>query len=524
MEYIKKIIVSWKKKTKKEVGGHRYIYLILSSVLLLVFFTRIYRLNDLLMFNFDQGRDALVIWDLWHKGDFFLIGPVTGLKGIFLGPFYYYLIAPFYLLGGGNPLIPAYFLVTLSVVAVFMMYFLGKKMHSNAAGIIAAILGGFSSYIFNHSRWLSNPNPILLTSLILIWSMWEILDSKKKSEKNVFWVVAAFFIGVSLHFEAASAVFYIPVFLVFFVYLFLRGLKENKWRKFLPNLKILMLSFIAFFLTLVPQLIFNFRNDNILFNNFGSHFVEEKGFGITKFLIEERSKYFWGLATNIFIPERQMVATVILISLMVFTIFFAKKFRKGILPLFCIFIITPVVGYTYFRGNYAVLYGYYMSGYFMPYLLFLSIILGELFKSKLGKLATIVIISLFLIVNGSVIRKILIDERMGPIDITFRNQMDAVNWVFEDALELGKFNTDFYVPPVISHSYKYLFLWQANQRCSDSACGMSDELVSDLYTLYEADPPHPERLEAWLERQKGIGKVVKQESFGGITVQKRERL
>jgi len=45
-----------------------------------------------------------------------------------------------------------------------------------------------------------------------------------------------------------------------------------------------------------------------------------------------------------------------------------------------------------------------------------------------------------------------------------------------------------------------------------------------LYTLYEIDPPHPERLEAWLNRQKGIGKVEGSASFGGITVERRERI
>jgi len=44
-----------------------------------------------------------------------------------------------------------------------------------------------------------------------------------------------------------------------------------------------------------------------------------------------------------------------------------------------------------------------------------------------------------------------------------------------------------------------------------------------LYTLYEIDPPHPERLDAWLARQDGIGKVEETVKFGGITVERRER-
>src|SRR3990170_231651 len=75
---------------------------ILFTLLLLAFLVRIYRIDSLLGFYFDQGRDANVIWDLWHKGKFFLIGPTTGIEGVFRGPWYYWLIAPFYLLARGD--------------------------------------------------------------------------------------------------------------------------------------------------------------------------------------------------------------------------------------------------------------------------------------------------------------------------------------------------------------------------------------------------------------------------------------
>jgi hypothetical protein len=56
-------------------------------------------------------------------------------------------------------------------------------------------------------------------------------------------------------------------------------------------------------------------------------------------------------------------------------------------------------------------------------------------------------------------------------------------------------------------------------------CGLKiEERVDLLYTLYEADPPHPDRIGTWLERQEGIGVVEKEASFGGITVQERTRL
>ncbi|MEK7526341.1 MAG: hypothetical protein AAB546_02585, partial [Patescibacteria group bacterium] len=84
---------------KKEISSNKLVYLLLPLIFLIGFFLRIYRIGDLLAFHFDQGRDALVIWDLIKNKELFLIGPTTGLAGIFRGPYYYYLITPFYFLG-----------------------------------------------------------------------------------------------------------------------------------------------------------------------------------------------------------------------------------------------------------------------------------------------------------------------------------------------------------------------------------------------------------------------------------------
>src|SRR3990167_5880358 len=113
-----KYLTSIKKFWFKEVKSHATVYLLLAAILAGAFFVRAYRTEDLLRFYFDQGRDALVIWRLLHEGKLFLIGPVTGLAGIFLGPLYYYLILPFYLMGGGNPVYPAVFLALLTTIAI----------------------------------------------------------------------------------------------------------------------------------------------------------------------------------------------------------------------------------------------------------------------------------------------------------------------------------------------------------------------------------------------------------------------
>lgn len=499
-------IRSWTNEIKK----HKGIYFLLFLILIAAFFVRTYRTSTLSGFYYDQGRDALVIWKLWHEGKLFLIGPVTGLAGIFLGPLYYYLISPFYLIGKGDPVVPAIFLASLSTLAVYMLYFLGKDMHSREAGIFASVIGGFSYYIVLTSRWLSNPNPVLLTSLLFLWSLWEIASNGRR----YWWIIAALLAGISLQFESASAIFYIPLMGVFFIW---------QLRNF-PGFKILLASVCAFFATLLPQIIFNFRHENILFNNFSKLFFEDKGFrAITKFMVDIRSEFFWNVFHQKIFPGGEVYSVIFFIVLAATMFVHRRRMRKPIIPLFSIFLVTPIVGYLFFQGNYTVVYDYYMAGYYLPFVLLFGIGLAELWRSKTGLITVSLFFSMFLLFNGTLLKNFLTDKVDGPTDIYLPAQLSAVDWVFENAKE--EFNVDVYVPPVIPYAYDYLFLWRSTKRCGENLCGMVQERqVPQLFTLYEQDPPHPERLEAWLARQAGIGRVEEEAVFAGITVQRRIRL
>jgi hypothetical protein len=196
-----------------------------------------------------------------------------------------------------------------------------------------------------------------------------------------------------------------------------------------------------------------------------------------------------------------------------------------VLPLLLIFIGVPMLGYLAFQGNFGNIYDYYMTGFYLPMILLFSIGMGELWKERAGKFIVLIFFALFLSLNGMLVRYYLIAGVDGPTNIKLGNELQAVNWIFEDAKGRGEFNVDVYVPPVIPHTYDYLFLWQATKRCGEDLCEMKlTERVPLLYTLYEVDPPHPWRLDTWLERQAGIGEVKEEASFGGITVQRRTRI
>lgn len=509
---MKKFFKKLRKNISKEIKTHPVIYTSLFLTLLLALFVRIYRTEALLGFYYDQGRDAMVIWRFWNEGKYFLIGPVTGLAGIFLGPFYYYLIAPFYLVSGGDPVFPAVFLAFLSTLAIYFLYLVGKEFQDRITGLIAAVIAGFSYYIVLASRWLSNPTSILLTSVLLLYSMWKIV----KGESKKWWIAIAFLIGISLHFEAASAVFYLPMILVFALW----------QKKNFPDKKILFTSSIVFIGTLLPQLLFNFRHGNILFENFKGMLIEEKSFKLSFWqVLNTRMNFFWSVFHSKILPGLENWVAAFTGIVLGISIKRRKELNKDALILLAIFIGIPMLGFIFFQGNFGNIYDYYMTGYYLPIILLFSMGLAKLLKTNWGKILILIFFVIFFRRNVEFVKNYIMAGVDGPTHITLGNELQAIDWIFEDAKGRGEFNVDAYVPPVIPHSYDYLLLWQATERCGDSLCEMNlVEQVPLLYTLQEEDPPHPERLEAWYARQEGIGEIEEEVSFGGITVQRRNRI
>jgi len=447
-------------------------------------------------FWYDQGRDALVIWDFIHNGKLFLIGPMMGFTGMFRGPWYYYLITPFYYLGNGNPLWPSVFLILTSVFAIYTLYVVGKKLGGEKTGLLSAFISGISIYIIGASRWLSNPTPMLLVGISLVWAVFMFLEKKK-------WAVPliAFLIGMGLNFGAATEIYYIPAVLVIFLI--------N--RTILPDRKVFLFSGFVFLLCFAPQILFELRHKGVLSGALYNFVFQEKTFTYDFIeIIRSRTNVYYDIFSSKFWTDGRVLFLPFFIVFVSILIWKWKKLWKD--PRFqTVFILAlaPIIGTLFFVSNLGGFYDYYFTGYYLIFILLFSYIF-----SKANKL----IISLFLIIliskNYQSFKNTYFVKLDNPEIIAFKNQELVIDWIKSDA-NGSVFNVDVYVPPVIPYAYDYLFKWKE--------LGNEEKNVKLLYTLYESDPPHPERLEAWLNRQKGIGKVIYEERFGGIVVQRRQR-
>lgn len=478
---------------------------IIILILVAALFLRVFRTADLMGFYYDQGRDGLIIWDLIHNGKLFLIGPTTGIEGIFLGPFYYYLIAPFYALGNGNPVFPAVELAIINVLAIGVLYYIGSRYFSKTAGLLSAALVTFSANLISAHRWLSNPTPLPLFALLVVLSLLKIIHGSK-----MWWLWLGLSVGLSLQLEAASAVFFIPAsFLILLI----------NFPRVKPNFKFSLMGIIFFGLTLLPQLYFDLRHDHILLNAFKRFLVSEKSFQpeVIGFL-STRLKFYFDNFSNILFIEKTTAIIAGLFLLVLLLLFIKKLFTRSFTALF-IWWTTPLVFLLFYHGNHGYVWGYYFTGIYPVFILMLSNLGVTAFnRSFIFRPFLLILLAISLFQNIKQIKADLFRPYPSVISLTTSTQ--AVDWAYHDANGLA-FNIDEYVPPVIPYAYRYLVLWRGETVFHTQP---SADLVSRLYTIHEPENERPEYLTKWLKRQDSYGPVEISKKFGDITVERRTRL
>ncbi len=492
---------------KKIVAG-------VGTIWLLGLFLRVYRQGDLLGFYYDQGRDALQVAKILSLQNLPAIGPTTGLQGIFLGPFWYYLLAPFYWLAKGDPAIAAGFIGLIDALAIPLFYFLGKKFFSARTGILAAFFWAGSYWLVRLARWFSNPSPLPFFSLLLIWGLAEWLINQKR--KGL--VLASLALAISLQLEAASAVFYFPV-IIFSVIFFQKQIKRTVIRS-----KEFFAALAIFSLSLLPQLLFELKNNFLISRNFLGFLTGKvnsdsgQSWALPSWsLIRERLTWYNHVFFSLIDPNLKFKLLLLIFFFLIGLVFWRcrqlREKEKEFLFLLLIFWLMPLFFLFFFVGNYGNLYDYYLTGFFVSF-----IFLFAYFLSRLPWLLIIPFLIYFIWQNGWLLRNYLIAGVDGPEHISLGNQKQVIEWICRSRGR-ERFNVDTYVPPVVPYAWDYLWQWYGKKM----DCLPASERQRLLYTVWEVDPPRPERLRAWLERQAGIGTIKARARFGGIGVEQRER-
>jgi len=358
---------SFDKNIKNRKFNSELFLLIL--ILFLASFLRLYRIGGYLTFLGDEGRDGLVWLRMIRNGKFTLIGPQTSIGNMYLGPLYYYLMLPFYLVFGiiGPSIGVAFF----GILTTFLLWYFGKSWFSQKVGLASAFFYAISptAIIFSRSSW--NPNVMPFFSILTIWGVWQCWQ-----KDNFVWLPV---IGITLSFAIQShylGLLLIPVVGIFYLFKLKEILtKKNKMAKSILALSVAA-AILFGFLTIVPLIWFDLRHNFINFQAFYKFFSERQTtvnfkfykaipnlwplweMGVTR-LLAGRNEFF-GLRLSLFLG-----------FCLVFFLFHKKQilFKQKALLLVMVWLVIGLLGMGLYKQH---IYDHYFGFLFPAFFLLLG--------------------------------------------------------------------------------------------------------------------------------------------------------
>lgn len=428
----------------------------------------------------DNARDMLLLHEMVHEKPITLIGPRSGISGVFHGPLWLYMNLPVYYLSGGDPAAVGWFWFALFVSNVGVMYLIGRRLFGSMAGLISALLFSFAFYSTGWSQF--NANGVLMVMPFVLWGIIEYERTKKAS-----WAVFSFFlIGLLIQFQIA---FGLPILILGKLLLVKDVWKSKKWRHLLSPLIVL--------LPISTHILFDIRHDFIQLHSLFSYAGKDGG---PEFFVLLQDRFLFAIRefTN-WIPGYGTWISVIVMGLILLGLWKTKNLR------------LKVVGkiYVYFYLGFWVITLLY-KGTMWPYYYWglipiLFLLIGGMITSLPSKTqhALFAIISLVLIAFQT--RWFIYDKEhvLAPRPISWKFHKDAVQDIYEKApAEFGYyvFSDDLY-----GYQTKYAFVYWDDKSVDKK--GLLNTKKATTYTYMMPTDSTDLTWDGWLKHQVRVDRA-----------------
>jgi 4-amino-4-deoxy-L-arabinose transferase-like glycosyltransferase len=168
-------------------------------------FTHLYRLGETYNFHNDEGRDVLIALRMLETGKPVLLGPQTSVGNMYLGPLYYYLMAPALWLSGLDPIGPAIMVALLGVVTTVLLYQTGRRWFKERGGIVAALFFALTPIMVHFTRSSWNPNVVPVVALAMLMCL-DWIEAKTEKRQRLGYLAFGLAAGVlfQLHYVAMT--------------------------------------------------------------------------------------------------------------------------------------------------------------------------------------------------------------------------------------------------------------------------------------------------------------------------------
>lgn len=430
--------------------------LIVFLILALASFLRLYRISDYITFLGDEGRDVLVVKHIL-EGDLTLLGPRASAGDFFLGPIYYYFMAPFLWIFNYDPVGPAVMVALAGVITVFFVYWIGKEFFSQNAGLFASALYAVSPLVLAFSRSSWNPNLMPITTLLMLYILYKALTHNS----NKLFIIVGILYGIAMQLH------YIEVFLAPIIFLFVLIGKFLVVHK--HKIKSLVLNYLSIALGFIigwsPFLAFevlhgypNLRAiSSFIFGSTDQGHVGNTFFGvITEVFFRVFGRLIYRFPLQEQVPSIERLESLpwqaaVLITAIISIVLLFKNKNKLVILLCILWLGLGIFLFGYYKKP---IYDYYFQFLFpLPFLL-LGNVLSTIYSINILRPLTKILVTVF------VVWLIYFNLLGAPFNYEANKQKEQMKSISEFVLSKtdGKpFNFALITPGNSDHAYRYYF-------------------------------------------------------------------
>ncbi len=215
-------------------------HIIFLGILVLALALRVYNLPHNVNFDFDQEFAATFATDV-IKFPIRMVGQSLSVQGLFDGPFYFYLMTPFFMLTHLHPLGGFLGSAIFGVAIVAAYYFVLREVFDEKTALLAAFIRAVLFTKITQDLYL-NPAFSAEISVLLTWFCFY----KYWKGDTRFLLPLAFIFGMYTSLHPVLFPFYLVFILVFLI------------KRKLPSLKIFLASVALFILPVSPLILFEY--------------------------------------------------------------------------------------------------------------------------------------------------------------------------------------------------------------------------------------------------------------------------
>lgn len=424
----------------------------------------------------DNARDMLLMNEIMTEKPITLIGPRSGISGVFHGPLWLYMNLPAFIASGGDVVGVAWFWFFLFAANVVIVYRLSRNIFGHVGGLVSAVLFSFA---FTSTGWSQfNANGVLLVMPFFIYYLLEYFEYRSFVHMFAIFLL----IGLLIQFQIAFGLPILILTLLLASYLIRQsGRMKHLW------------AFGAVFIPTLTHILFDVRHNFIQLRSLLGY---SSSGGVSFFEHAVNRLRFGFLELSSWIPDNSYVTSLVLVSVIAYIIYRSKDSalrRIGLL-------------YMYFYiGFWIVTLSY--SGTMWPYYYWgltpvLFLVIGGVI-SKLSKRVQVSVLGLMIIVQLFIQVQWFQHERdyvLAPRPISWKFHENVVEEIFEQAPET--FGYYVFSDDLFGYRPKYAFTYWGNK--FEGKTALLNKKLPQIYTYMMPTESVDLTWEGWLKHNVRI--------------------